>query len=234
MSQIFKLLIFSGISGFAVVLGGFLGTKKIPDKVMAFILTFGSGVLLSVVSFTLMHEAYRKSGPVYTSIAFIMGGIVFFFAERLLNQTFTEGMGLLLGTALDDLPEALSMGIGFASDSGGLGMVLGLSVFLHNIPEGISSTNDLITTGKIKPSKAFLMAAVISFLDPVAALTGYYLLHDMSDVLMGVVLAFSGGSILFMTGTDMIPKAHSLGTKSENFGLLFGFLVAFLISRIMS
>ena len=74
MNTFFKIFLFSSFSGFAVVLGGYLGTKKIPDKVLAFIFAFGSGVLLSVLSFTLMHEAYRKSGPFYTSIAFILGG----------------------------------------------------------------------------------------------------------------------------------------------------------------
>jgi ZIP family zinc transporter len=44
----------------AVVLGGYLGTKNIPDKILAFVLAFGSGVLLSVLSYSLMHEAYRQ------------------------------------------------------------------------------------------------------------------------------------------------------------------------------
>ena len=56
---------------------------------------------------------------------------------------------MILGTALDDLPEALSMGIGFASGQGRLGVVLALSIFLHNIPEGISSTSDLIDNGSL-------------------------------------------------------------------------------------
>ncbi|HHX23117.1 MAG TPA: ZIP family metal transporter [Thermoanaerobacterales bacterium] len=233
MNTFFKIFLFSSFSGFAVVLGGYLGTKKIPDKVLAFIFAFGSGVLLSVLSFTLMHEAYRQSGPIYTSIAFISGGAVFYLLERLITKYVAPGTGAIIGTALDDLPEALSMGIGFATDKGRLGVVIALSVFLHNIPEGISSTQGLIDKARLSSKSAMVLAITIALLDPLAALTGYYLLRNISETWLGMIMAFSGGSILFMTGTSLIPKAHSLGTKLENAGLLVGFLTSFLISRLM-
>lgn len=233
MQTFFKIFIFSFLSGFAVFLGGYLGTKKIPDKVLAFILAFGSGVLLSVLSYTLMHEAYRQSGPVFTSLAFVLGGAFFYIIELLMTRYVAEGTGMIIGTALDDLPEAVSMGIGFATGSGKLGIVLALSVFLHNIPEGISSTDDLINKTGLTPHSAMVLALIIGLLDPLAALTGYYMLRNLSEVWLGMIMAFSGGSILFMTGTSLIPKAHSLGTRLENAGLLLGFLTAFLISRLL-
>ncbi|AEE91715.1 Zinc/iron permease [Tepidanaerobacter acetatoxydans Re1] len=233
MHTFFKILFFSSISGLAVVLGGYLGTKNIPDKILAFILAFGSGVLLSVLSYSLMHEAYQLSGPFFTSLAFLIGGAFFYIVESLLAKFVAPGTGAILGTALDDLPEALSMGIGFATDEGKLGVVIALSVLLHNIPEGISSTGDLMDKVGLTAKSAMVLAITIALLDPLAALTGYYLLKNLSDIWLGMIMAFSGGSILFMTGTSLIPKAHSLGTHLENAGLLFGFLAAFLISRLM-
>jgi ZIP family zinc transporter len=233
MNTFFKIFTYSSISGIAVIIGGYLGTKKIPDKLLAFVLTFGSGVLLSVLSYSLMHEAYRQSGPIFTSLAFLIGGICFYVIEGLLTTHVAKGTGMILGTALDDLPEALSMGIGFATDSGRLGIVLALSIFLHNIPESLSSTCDLVNEARLSPRSAMVLAFIIALLDPFAALTGYYLLRNLSQVWLGMIMAFSGGSILFMTGTDMIPKAHKIGTRLENLGLLAGFLAAFLLSRLM-
>ncbi|RKL63432.1 ZIP family metal transporter [Thermoanaerobacteraceae bacterium SP2] len=233
MNTFFKIFTYSSISGIAVIIGGYLGTKKIPDKLLAFVLTFGSGVLLSVLSYSLMHEAYRQSGPIFTSLAFLIGGICFYVIEGLLTTHVAKGTGMILGTALDDLPEALSMGIGFATDSGRLGIVLALSIFLHNIPESLSSTCDLVNEAQLPPRSAMVLAFIIALLDPFAALTGYYLLRNLSQVWLGMIMAFSGGSILFMTGTDMIPKAHKIGTRVENLGLLAGFLAAFLLSRLM-
>jgi len=233
MNVFFKIFLFSSFSGLAVILGGYLGTKKIPDKVMAFILAFGSGVLISVLSYSLMHEAYRMSGPIFTSMSFLLGGIVFYILEHLLSRYVANGTGMILGTALDDLPEALSMGIGFASDSGRLGIVLALSIFLHNIPEGISSTSDLINEAKLTSRSAMVLAFLLALMDPFAALTGYYLLRNINKVWLGMIMAFSGGSILFMTGTNMIPRAHQMGSRLENAGLLVGFLASFLLSRLM-
>ena len=233
MNTFFKIFFFSSVSGMAVVLGGYLGTKNIPDKILAFVLAFGSGVLLSVLSYSLMHEAYRQSGPVFTSIAFFLGGAFFYVIESLMTKFVAPGTGAIIGTALDDLPEALSMGIGFATGEGRLGVVIALSVLLHNIPEGISSTRDLIDKAGLTSKSAMVLAVIIALLDPFAALTGYYLLRNLSEVWLGMIMAFSGGSILFMTGTSLIPKAHNLGTRLENAGLLVGFLAAFLISRLM-
>jgi ZIP family zinc transporter len=227
----FKVFLFSSFSGLAVILGGYLGTKDIPDKVLAFILTFGSGVLIAVLSNSLMHQAYRLSGPFFTSLAFLLGGLVFYFFEKLLSKHIAPGTGTILGTALDDLPEAMSMGIGFAANGGRLGMVLAVSVFLHNIPEGICSTRDLVHESGLTSRSAMTLATVVGLLDPLAALTGYYILRNIADPWLGMIMAFSGGSILFMTGTNMIPKAYELGTKLENVGLLVGFLVAFLLGR---
>ncbi|MGB4630850.1 MAG: ZIP family metal transporter [Tepidanaerobacteraceae bacterium] len=233
MTSFYKIFFFSSISGLGVILGGYLGTKKIPDKILAFVLAFGSGVLLSVLSYSLMHEAYRLSGPVCTSIAFFLGGAFLYILEGLMTRFVAPGTGAIIGTALDDLPEALSMGIGFATGQGRLGIVIALSVLLHNIPEGISSTKDLVDKAGLSSKSAMVLAVLIGLLDPFAALSGYYLLRNLSEVWLGMIMAFSGGSILFMTGTSLIPKASNLGTRLENAGLLVGFLAAFLISRLL-
>lgn len=179
MISFYKIFFFSSISGLGVVLGGYLGTKRIPDKILAFVLAFGSGVLLSVLSYSLMHEAYRLSGPVCTSIAFFLGGAFLYILEGLMTRFVAPGTGAIIGTALDDLPEALSMGIGFATGQGRLGIVIALSVLLHNIPEGISSTKDLVDKAGLSSKSAMVLAVLIGLLDPFAALSGYYLLRNL-------------------------------------------------------
>lgn len=233
METFLKIFLYSSLSGLAVILGGYIGTKRLPDKVIAFVLTFGSGVLLAVISFSLMHEAYRFSGPVFTSIAFILGGLIFYIIEKLLEKYVAKGVGIILGTTLDDIAESLSMGIGFATNSGKLGIVLALSIFLHNIPEGISSNFELINEGNFTKKTAIVLSFLLAILDPFCALSGYYLLKGLGNLWHGMIMAFTGGAILFMTSTDMIPKANIIGNGLENLGLLAGFLTAFLLSRIL-
>ena len=231
MTTPLKVFIYSSISGGAIILGSFLGTKKIPDKILAFVLAFGSGVLLAVLSFTLMHQAYNFSGPIVTSIAFIAGGLFFYKLVTYLEKHLTEGVGFIIGTALDDLPETLSMGIGFASGEN-LGIVLALSIFLHNLPEGISSTSELIDEGGFSNKKAMVLSILLGILSPFTAFVGYYFLRNIPKIWLGIIMSFSGGAVLFMTGTDMIPKAYHLGGRLENLGILFGFLAAFLLAKL--
>ncbi len=226
-----KVFLYSSVSGIAIIIGSFLGTNKIPDKILAFILAFGSGVLLSVLSFTLMHEAYNYSGPIITSIAFVTGGLFFYKLVNYLEKHLTEGVGFIIGTALDDLPETLIMGIGFASGEN-LGIVLALSIFLHNLPEGLSSTSELIDEGGFTKKKAMVLSVLLGMLSPFTAFIGYYFLRNIPKTWLGIIMSFSGGAVLFMTGTDMIPKASQLGGRAENLGILFGFLAAFLLAKL--
>ncbi|HHY14374.1 MAG: ZIP family metal transporter [Firmicutes bacterium] len=228
-----KVFIYSSISGIAIILGSYLGTKKIPDKILSFTLAFGSGVLLAVLSFTLMHEAYSFSGPLLTSFAFVTGGLFFYKLVIYLEKHLAEGVSFIVGTALDDIPETLSMGIGFASGDN-LGIILALSVFLHNLPEGISSTNELVNEGGISKRKAMGLSILLGVLSPFTALIGYYFLRNISELWLGIIMSFSGGAILFMTGADMIPKASELGSRTENLGILFGFLAAFLLTKLFN
>ena len=86
-------------------------------------------------------------------MAFVAGGLFFYKLVIYLEKHLAEGVSFIVGTALDDIPETLSMGIGFASGDS-LGIILALSVFLHNLPEGLSSTNELVNEGGVSKRKA--------------------------------------------------------------------------------
>ena len=94
----------------AVVLGC-PGSKISPTKYWL-LLAFGSGVLLSVLSYSLMHEAYRQSGLFLLPSLFFWRSILYVIEFN--DQVCAPGTEQL-SVHTDDLPEALSMGIGFAT-----------------------------------------------------------------------------------------------------------------------
>ena len=62
------------LSGSALVLGALLAwIAPIPQRVIAGIMAFGSGVLISALSFELMENAFRKGGFDSTSIRLSVG-----------------------------------------------------------------------------------------------------------------------------------------------------------------
>src|SRR3954469_13571425 len=75
------------LSGSALIIGAAAGYFfKIPGRVVATIMAFGSGVLISALSFDLMDEAYKAGGFDSTSLGFLGGATVYTFANILLAK----------------------------------------------------------------------------------------------------------------------------------------------------
>ncbi|HEY0897232.1 MAG TPA: hypothetical protein VGE15_11820, partial [Sphingobacteriaceae bacterium] len=65
------------VSGSALVLGSLAGYYlRISQRVIAMIMGFGAGVLISSLSFELMDEAFRRGGFRATSAGFITGALI--------------------------------------------------------------------------------------------------------------------------------------------------------------
>src|SRR5690242_21951655 len=66
------------VSGSALLLGAAAGYYlDIPRRLIAAVSAFGSGVLISALSFELMDEAYRRGGLDATSVGFLGGAAAF-------------------------------------------------------------------------------------------------------------------------------------------------------------
>ena len=63
MNPLFEETFWGFFSGEALVVGAAIGYfAKVPTKVIAGIMAFGSGVLISALSFELMAEAFEQAG----------------------------------------------------------------------------------------------------------------------------------------------------------------------------
>ncbi|MBM7623574.1 ZIP family metal transporter [Sporohalobacter salinus] len=231
MNSLIKVIIYSSLAGSAILLGGYLGTKEVSDSFLSTILSFGAGILISVISFSLIPEAYREAGILGSSISFLLGGLFFLAVDSYIEKNFKSGLGIALGTLLDDLPESISMGVGFATKGGGLGVVLAISIFLHNIPEGFLTTEEMVNVGEIDKKFAYLVAGAIALINPIGAIIGFRFLVGLSKFWLGSIMAFAGGAILYMIVDEMIPRAVKVGGKFEVLGILLGFLVSFLLGE---
>lgn len=234
MTSLVKVIICSSMAGGAIVLGGYFGIRGIPERLLSFILSFGAGILLSVISFSLIPESYREAGMWGSSVSFILGGVFFLIADGIMENYFSPGLGIALGTFMDDLPEAISMGIGFATKKGGLGIVLAVTIFLHNIPEGFLTTEQMVNVGNFKKKTVYSIIAFLALVNPIGAIIGYKFLVHFSEFWLGSIMGFAGGAILYMIADEMIPRAVKTGSDFEILGILIGFLASFLLGEIFT
>ena len=217
---------------------------KISLRVIGLIMAFGSGVLISAVSFDLVQEAVDKSsGHGWAVGGFFAGCLVFFGGDRLIdrlgggqrkdpsgNQEGGSSLSIVLGSVLDGIPESMVIGLTIF-EGGAVGAAYLAAVFISNLPESISSTSGLATSGW-KKSRILWMWTAIALISGLASLAGYGLFQDSSPGTTAFVLAFAGGAILTMLAETMMPEAYEHGGKFVGVVTTLGFAVAFTIHTL--
>ncbi len=237
------------VAGAALLIGAAAGYFiRVPARVTAGIMAFGSGVLVSALSFELMHEAYERGGFASVACGFIGGGAVYTVANWLLsrqgakhrkrsgNQQPTEaeddgsGLAIAVGALLDGIPESIVIGLSMIA-GGGVSVVTVTAIFLSNIPEGLSSAAGMKKAGR---SRAYIFGVwgFIAVCCGAAALVGYTVFGNFSPGIIAATSAFAAGAILAMLTDTMIPEAFAEAHDFAGIITVIGFLAAFALSKL--
>lgn len=243
-----QAFVFGLIAGLALLIGAIVGLIFKPSqKITAMIMAFGSGVLISALTFDLMEEAYNIGGILPISLGFIVGALTFIIADWLIGKRGghyrkhlkgkrsnysgeANSLAITFGALLDGIPESIMIGTGLLT-GGSTGILMFAAVFLSNIPEGISGVYGI---SKAKKSKYFSMLIwiFIAIVCGISSFLGYKYLANASGSILAIVQALAAGSILAMITDTMIPEAYEEGGVFVALSTVFGFLFAFIISRI--
>ena len=207
-------------------------------------MAFGAGVLISAVAFDLVEEAAEKSsghGWVDRGHLRRLPGLL---RRRLADrparrqqrkdadggQEDGSALAIVLGTVLDGIPESMVIGLTIF-EGGAVGAAYLAAVFISNLPESISSTSGLVTSGW-KKSRILWMWIAIALVSGLASLAGYGLFQNSSPDIVAFVLAFAAGAILTMLADTMMPEAFEHGGKLVGVVTTLGFAVAFTIHTL--
>ncbi|MEQ9621087.1 cyclic nucleotide-binding domain-containing protein [Coleofasciculus chthonoplastes] len=145
--------------------------------------------------------------------------------ENLVKQS--TSFAILVGTLIDNIPEAAV--IGMNSGNSDLGWSFLLAVFISNFPEALSSATGMKQAGT-KTSQILGLWIGVVILSGLCAIGGYFLQNNTSEVVVAIAQAISGGAILAMVASTMMPEAYELGGSSVVFSTILGFLLGFFIS----
>jgi len=239
------------LSGSALVVGALIGTfAQLPQRVIAGVMAFGAGVLISALSFDLMDESYRQGGIASTALGFLAGAVVYTAANVLVSRRGARhrkrsgtaedarqsnepgsGLAIALGALLDGIPESIVIGVSLLEGMG-VSLVTVAAVFLSNLPEGLSSAAGMRRAGR---SKAYIFGiwGGIALASGVAALIGYSAFAEASPVTIAFVTAVAAGAILAMLADTMVPEAFETAHEYAGLITVAGFLAAFTLSRVV-
>jgi ZIP family zinc transporter len=236
------------LAGGALLIGAAIGYRaRVPQRLIAAIMAFGSGVLISALSFDLMQEAYERGGFGATATGFIVGAVVYTAANWVLthkgakhrkrsgdqqskeSEDAGSGAAIALGALLDGIPESIVIGLSFLA-GGRVSFVAVAAIFLSNIPEGLSSAAGMKKAGR-SAVYVFGVWGGIALASGIASLVGYTLFEGCSGGVVAATTAVAAGAILAMLADTMIPEAFEGSHELAGLITVLGFLAAFALTK---
>ena len=141
------------------------------------------------------------------------------------NAEEGAGLSILLGALLDGVPETAVLGLTLLQTNE-IGVAMLVAVFISNLPEGIAATTTLVEGGWKRRLVLEIWGAVVLACG-LAAAAGYVLLDGASTGVISFVFAFSGGAVLTMLATSMMPEAYEHAGRPVGVLTVVGFVVAY-------
>jgi ZIP family zinc transporter len=239
-----------GLAGSSLLIGALIGYYcNLNQRIVAAVMAFGSGALISALSFELIQEAYNKGGLKSAGMGFIIGALVYTAANYFISQKGAKhrkrsnlkgkshldtsdagALSIAMGAFIDGIPESLVIGLSII-DGGRINLITVLAIFISNIPEGLSSSAGMKNA---KRSKIYIFSiwGIIALTSSIVSSLGYTLFKGISSGFVSAILAVAAGAILSMVVDTMIPEAFEETHDFAGLITAVGFLSAFILSNM--
>ncbi len=229
---------------FGTTIGGIIGVviKKNSNKFLSFILSFASGLMMSIISFDLIPEALEITTIPNVIVGIGFGIITMIVCDLLVKNKFNApkygkansllqtGIIISIGLAIHNFPEGLAIGSGFEA-SLKLGLSLAIAIAIHDVPEGISMAVPM-KNGGMKKGKVIYYVVLSGITTGIGAFFGA-LIGSISESIIAMCLAFAAGAMLYIVSGELIPESNKLYKgRMTAIGNVFGFILGILATRL--
>ena len=235
--MLLKLILFSGIAGITILIGGLLANyfnhhiKESPVKyeITHTLMSFGAGIILAAVALVLIPYGMEQLNLWSIVFFFVAGAISFLFLDQYLERR-GGNTATLLAMMMDFVPESIAMGAVFATNTS-MATLLAIIIGLQNLPEAFNAFRDLVLSG-MTIKKTLISFAILSFFGIPGALLGHYVLSN-DAIITAQLMTFASGGILYLLIQDIIPASKLKNNYITALGATLGFLVGIIGSKIV-
>ena len=256
-----QALVFGLIASSPLVIGALAGIRlRIPERVLAAMLAFAAGALITALAFELFEDSYERGGIWRAALGLVVGAVVFTTLSYLLDR-YAEGRHpeedgsekLDVGAAASDVPvssASVSGGAGLAllaavtldgiPENVALGVSLGeatgalallAAIFVSNFPEALVGSASMRAQGR---STGFIVAVwtICAVLLTLAVVVGAGPLANTDEETLSLPLAFAAGAVLASLADTLMPEAYEKGGPVVALSTAAGFVLSFTLSTL--
>jgi zinc and cadmium transporter len=189
--------------------------KNIQTILIPCLIAYATGSLLASAFLGLIPNALEHISSLTVLSTVLFGIILFFILEKLVIWRHCHNMKcdvhraagsmILIGDAFHNLVDGIIIAAAFLI-SVTVGIVAGLSVIAHEIPQEVGDFGILIHSGYSKKN-ALLLNILSGIVTLPAAIVAYFALETVHDIIP-YVMAISAASFLYISLADLSPELH--------------------------
>jgi len=173
-----------------------------------------AGLMLGA-SAGLLYEG-AQHGVERTVLGALAGGVFIFLSQRFFDSHEALHLGSLQGAdatkallivgimTIHSFAEGVGVGVAFGVEET-LGILIGLAIAVHNIPEGLAISLVLVPRGT-SPRTAAAWSVFSSLPQPLMAVPAFLFVEQFSAFLP-IGLGFAAGAMIWLVVADLLPEA---------------------------
>lgn len=228
----------AALAASTLLIGAWLGTvQKASPRRAGLVMGFGAGALIASVAFELTEEAFNTAGAGPLVFGLATGALAFFLGDRKVDRMGGSGRksrapsdegdanALLLGAALDGIPESLIIGLSLIG-GGSVEVAFLVSVAVSNVPEGFASAAQQHAVG-VSTGRILRRWLAIVALSALCGAIGFALFDELDPRWVAFTQAFAAGALLTMVMDTMAPEAFRDAGPVTGLVAVAGFWLAF-------
>ena len=204
------------------------------SKVVERMLSLSVGIMLSTSLLHALPDAFESKVDPRSLFATLLAGLLtFFLLEKVaMMRQLYDGEGaavnhahghrkhapgefgwmILIGDAMHNFTDGILIAAAFLADPR-LGMLAGLAIVAHEIPQEISDFVLLLNAG-FSRTRAYLFNLLCSLMAVLGGLLGYFTLERASG-LIPYVLAFASSGFIYIALSHLMPELQRQETLRE-------------------